>query len=283
MQLRKDSSEIFVPDDVSVEEALARTTDLGVCAHQDDLEILAFPGIVKCFGQKNLWFTGVCVTNGAGSPRDGLYASYTDDEMRFIRRREQKKAAYVGEYSAMAFLDYSSAETKDHANKQPVEDILDLLLKARPKTVWTHNLADKHDTHVASSLRLIAALRELPEDAKPEKLFGLEVWRDLDWLCDEDKQGFDLHEHENLASALLGVHDSQIAGGKRYDLATIGRRRAHATYFASHGTDSTTQLSFGMDLTPLVYDKTLDPAEFVCTYIEHFKAEISTRLKKLNG
>jgi len=61
------------------------------------------------------------------------------------------------------------------------------------------------------------------------------VWRDLDWLVDSDKAPFDVSEHENLQAALLGVFDSQIAGGKRYDLASMGRRRANATYFESHG------------------------------------------------
>ena len=35
-------------------------------------------------------------------------------------------------------------------------------------------------------------------------------------------------------AALIGVFDSQIAGGKRHDLAVLGRRRANATYNASH-------------------------------------------------
>jgi hypothetical protein len=50
----------------------------------------------------------------------------------------------------------------------------------------------------------------------------------------------------------VGVFDSQVSGGKRYDLATAGRRLAHATYYASHGTDEESALSFAMDLTPLV-------------------------------
>ena len=41
----------------------------------------------------------------------------------------------------------------------------------------------------------------------------------------------------------------QIAGGKRYDLASMGRRRANATYWGSHGVDETTGLSYGMDMT----------------------------------
>ena len=61
-----------------------------------------------------------------------------------------------------------------------------------------------------------------------------------------------VESHENLAAALLGVFDSQICGGKRYDLATMGRRRAHATYFASHGVDESTSLTFAtMHLAPI--------------------------------
>ena len=60
----------------------------------------------------------------------------------------------------------------------------------------------------------------------------------------------DVSGHDHLAAAMNGVFDSQIAGGKRYDLATLGRRAANATFFESHATDTATQLIFGMDLTP---------------------------------
>ena len=56
----------------------------------------------------------------------------------------------------------------------------------------------------------------------------------------------------------LEVFDSQICGGKRYDLATEGRRVANATYAASHGVDTATAFSYAMDLTPLIKDKNLD-------------------------
>ena len=73
-------------------------------------------------------------------------------------------------------------------------------------------------------------------------------------MVDSDKVPFDLTAHESLQAALLGVFDSQIAGGKRYDLASMGRRRANATYFESHGVDVTQGLSYAMDLTPLIRD-----------------------------
>ncbi|MCX5759029.1 MAG: PIG-L family deacetylase, partial [Candidatus Hydrogenedentes bacterium] len=260
---------------------LARTTQMAGGAHQDDLEIMAYVGILACFQQSEQWFTGVVVTNGSGAPRDDVYKDYTDDAMRVVRRKEQKKAAVVGEYAAQALLDYTSGAVKDPSSKGPVEDLALLLKTARPEIVYTHNLADKHDTHVGVAIKLIEAIRSLSADARPKELYGCEVWRDLDWMTDEDKVPFDCSGHENLQAALLGVFDSQIAGGKRYDLATMGRRKAHATYFASHGTDETTGLTFAMDLTPLIADPALDINAFVQNHIGRFADEIKSRLGKL--
>ncbi len=283
MKLQRDTAEVFVPDGLEPEKALARTTHMGICAHQDDLEIMAYDGILKCFQKKDLWFSGVVVTDGAGSPRDDLYGDYTDEMMRDVRRQEQKKAAYVGEYAAVALLDYPSKAVKTPPGAGPRDDIAALLTVARPETVYVHNLADKHDTHVGVALRTIAAIRSLPEDARPRHLYGVEVWRDLDWMVDSDKVALDLSAHENLQAALVGVFDSQICGGKRYDLATQGRRRAHATYHASHGTDETTSLSYAMDLTPLVDDAGLDPWTHVSGYLDRLAAEVRGRLTALQG
>jgi LmbE family N-acetylglucosaminyl deacetylase len=198
-----------------------------------------------------------------------------------VRFKEQKKAAVVGEYAAQVILDYPSRIIKAGAQTQPVDDLAALISACRPEVLYTHNLADKHDTHVAVALRVIAALRRLPEADRPRRVYGCEVWRDLDWMLDEDKVVFDVSAHENLQAALLGVFDSQICGGKRYDLASLGRRRAHATYFASHGTDTTTGLTYGMDLTPLVNDPAQSPEAYVQAYFERFAQDVTQRLARL--
>ena len=280
MKFHLESAEVFVPDGLPAEQALARTTHMAISAHQDDIEIMAVEPILRCFQREDAWFTGVVVTDGRGSPRDGLYKDYTDEEMHVVRFKEQKKAAQVGEYAAQALLDYPSRVVKDASNPQPVDDLVALLEAARPEAVYTHNLADKHDTHVAVALRVIAAIRRLPPEARPASLYGCEVWRDLDWMVDSDKVNFDLSAHENLQAALLGVFDSQISGGKRYDLASMGRHRANATYFESHGTDTTTGLSFGMDLTPLIRDPNLDMAGFIQAHIDRFAQDVAARLKR---
>jgi LmbE family N-acetylglucosaminyl deacetylase len=281
LKLRKEHNEIFIPDGAPLPGAVQRTTHLGVAAHPDDLEIMAYHGILKCFGSQGDWFFGIIATDGAGSPRDGFYKRYSGEEMKAVRKKEQKKAALVGEYGGVAFLNYTSAEVKDAANFNPKLDIKDILILARPRVVYTHNPADKHDTHVAVGLRTIRALREMPADHRPEQLLGCEVWRDLDWLADEDKVGLDVSEHQNLATSLVSVFDSQVSGGKGYDMATIGRRRAHATYYATHDVDVATSMIYAMDLTPLIKDTALDVQDFVCNYIRRFAADVSERIDKL--
>lgn len=281
MKFKSATAELFVPDGLPMEEALARTTHIAISAHQDDIEIMAAAPILECFQQPDRWFTGVVVTDGRGSPRNGLYEHFDDEEMRLVRFKEQRKAAIVGEYAAQVLLDYPSKMVKDGRNQQPVDDLAALFRATRPQVVYTHNLADKHDTHVGVALKVIAALRSLPAAERPEKVYGCEVWRDLDWMVDGDKVPFNLSEHESLQAALLGVFDSQIAGGKRYDLASMGRRRAHATYFESHGVDLASGLTYAMDLTPLIIQPDLGILSFIQNIVQHFALDVTDRLQRV--
>lgn len=272
------NANIYIPDGAALEQALGRTTHLAVSAHQDDLEIMAVHGILACFGQPDQWFTGVVCTNGAGSPRSGLYADYTDDQMQRVRVQEQRTAAQIGQYAAMLQLDYPSSAVKDPANTQPDDDLLEILRATRPQVVYVHNPADKHATHVGVAASLLRAIRRLPADERPDALYGCEVWRNLDWLPDERKVVLDVSAHENLAAALVGVFDSQVAGGKRYDLATLGRRRANATYLASHSTDEMEQATYAVDLSPLLRDDSLNLTTFTLHLIDEFRAAVQQQI-----
>jgi LmbE family N-acetylglucosaminyl deacetylase len=282
MNLNKEMSQIFVPDQSPITEALARTTHLCIAAHQDDIEIMAAQPILECFHQQGKWFTGVVLTDGRGSPRNGSYAQTTDEEMRLIRMSEQRKAAILGNYSALIFLDFPSSEVKDASNLKPVEDLLQILRKTAPKFVYTHNFADKHDTHVAVVLRAMQALRLLDPHERPGKVIACEVWRSLDWVNDDEKVVMDLSTHGNQQEALLGVFDSQIAGGKRYDLAAISRRQANATFFESHGVDVMSGASFGMDLTPLMNYPDISPLDYVNTFIQRFSNDVRDRMARMS-
>jgi LmbE family N-acetylglucosaminyl deacetylase len=281
MKFHLETAEVFIPDNLPVEDSLARTTHLCVSAHQDDIEIMAANPILECFQREDKWFTGVVVTDGRGSPRNGIYEKYGDEEMRLVRFKEQRKAAVVGEYAAQVMLDYPSKLVKDSNNSSPVEDIVMILKATRPQAVFTHNLADKHETHVAVALRVITAIRNLPEEERPQKLYGCEVWRDLDWMLDSDKIAFDLSQQENLQAALLGIYDSQISGGKRYDLASLSRRRANATYYASHDVDNTTGMGYAIDLTTLITNPDLDIQTYVQGYIDRFAQDVRNLITRV--
>ncbi len=283
MKFKLETAELYVPDELPSGDALSRTTHMGIGAHQDDLEIMALAGILECFQREDKWFCGVVVTNGSGSPREDLYKEFTDEEMRLVRRKEQKKAAVVGEYSAQVLLDSPSSVVKGGDKNGVIDDLILVLQAAKPEVVYTHNLADKHDTHVGVTIRVIEAIRKLDGEDQPKKVYGCEVWRDLDWVADQDKVTFDVSAHENLQAALLGVFDSHISGGKRYDLATMGRRRANATYFESHGADVVTGMIYAMDLTPLIVDPNLEFHEFLDGFVERLSTDMQERLTRLKG
>ena len=284
MKLSNSTAAIFVPDGQPEDDAVSRTTHLGIGAHQDDLEFMALHGILECFSREDRWFGGVTCTNGGGSARSGEYAGYSDEAMMAVRRREQNTAAVIGQYAFAAQLDYPSAAVKSAGAGALVEDLTSLLAASRPGVVYTHNPADKHATHVGVAVAVIRAIRALPASHRPPRVIGCEVWRDLDWMPDADKVVLDVSSHQNLAASLGGVFDSQIAGGKRYDLAVVGRRRANATFFESHATDDTELVWFGMDLTPLAADPSLDMAEYVMRFVRRFADDVEANLRqRLDG
>jgi len=78
MQFHHSTAEIYVPDGRPVPAALKRVTHLGIGAHQDDLEFMAFHGILACHSSPSRWFGGVTCTNGAGSARAGRFRHFSD-------------------------------------------------------------------------------------------------------------------------------------------------------------------------------------------------------------
>ncbi len=280
MTYSQSEAHTFVPDGTAPESALERTTHLAVGAHPDDLEFMGWGPILECFENESLWFTGVIASDGRASPRAGQYANHSDEAMVKVRLKEQRHAAITGEYSAVIHLMHSErAEVMGGSPRPLVEDFKAILRATQPQHIMTHNLADSHPHHLVVAMALIAALREL--DYKPETFLGGEVWRGLDWLTHQDKVTSDVSSHQNLTAALMGVFDSQITGGKRYDLATAGRKRANATYHHATTTDQTTAMEFAMDLMPMLDDPSLSAVDFVGGLIAAFQREVQQRLQAL--
>jgi LmbE family N-acetylglucosaminyl deacetylase len=281
MKFSQPQADIYVPSGDSPDAALARTTHLCVAAHQDDIEIMAYHGIVECQRRADGWFSGVVVTTGAGSPRTGRYRRIGGAEMEDIRRREQRRAARIGDYSIQIQLAHPSAATKRPDHPGLSADLRQIFAACRPEVVYLHNPADKHDTHVAVFLRCLEAIRSLPKPQRPQHVYGCEVWRDLDWMPDDEKVALDVSTRPRLAQQLLAAFKSQIGGGKHYDRAVLGRRAAHATFQAAHTTDTTKALTFAMDLTILAHGDSLDVGAYVHRLIRRFRDDVTARLHSL--
>jgi LmbE family N-acetylglucosaminyl deacetylase len=271
---------LVTPDGKTGPDAISRTTHLGIGAHQDDLEFMAFHGILACYDRTDRWFGGVTITDGRGSSRAGHFKDWTDDQIAAERIREQEAAAVIGQYSFIAQLGFGSSAVRDAQQPAVRDDLRRILEASRPEVVYLHNLADKHDTHVGCALRCIEAMRQLPQADRPKKVYGCEVWRDLDWLVDSEKTPMPISARPELARTLNEVFATQIAGGKRYDLAVLGRRTANATFSNAHSTDQESAMQWAMDLTPLIQDDSLDPVAYTVGFIDRLKADVTARIRK---
>lgn len=269
---------MFVPDGIDAQQALARTTHLGIGAHPDDLEFMGWHPILQCLHHEQNHLTGVITSDGRSSSRTGMYARYSDDQMVQVRLREQQHAAVSGEYAATLSLMYeeTGAVMGGQDSEPLIADLMEVIRQTQPRVVFTHNLCDRHPHHVIVVLAVVEALRRL--EYLPDEFYGGEAWRGLDWMNPSDRLQFDVSEHQNLTSALMGVYDSQITGGKRYDQATAGRKRANATYADPFHSDDSSALEFAMDLMPLLKDPTLKPEDYAETFIQNFLRDVRTRL-----
>ncbi len=281
MKFSQTNADFFVPDTVSPELAMSRVTHLGIGAHQDDLEFMAMHGILECFQSDENWFGGLVCTDGAGSSRTGKYAKFTDEQMKEVRVQEQRAAAQMGQYGVMLQAGHPSSRAKDASQRAGlVSDVQQLIAACSPEVIYTHNPFDKHATHLGVLMATLEALAEIPKAQRPNKLIGCEVWRGLDWLPDEKKLVQDVSLHPNLAAALNGVFDSQITGGKRYDLAVTGRRLSNATFLDSHSVDEIEAASYAVELTPIMNgEETLDV--FVERYLSTFTQDVKSALEKV--
>lgn len=271
--------DLFIPDGTGKTEAHLRCTHLGIGAHPDDLEFMAFHGISSCYDKSDHWFGGITCTNGGNCSRSGAYANYSDQAMIAVRAEEQKEAARLGHYSFVHQLGLSSSEVNVAASINPLTDRLtDLLKEIRPTTLYTHNPADSHPTHVAVCLAVLEAVRRQPPENRPSRTLGCEVWRSLDWLSPEDKVILDVSRIPDLAGRLHASFDSQIAGGKNYGDAVVGRSRSNATFLEKGKRDTLKQAWFAMNLTPLTRDGSPGVQAFTKALVQRLDKSISDSL-----
>ena len=257
--------------------ALSTTTHLGIGAHADDLEIMAFPGICACRGHKNLRFSGVVATDGAGAP-----SKLSGTELVQTRMAEQRQAADLGGYAAVIQLAHPSPEIRGSGRKALTTDLLQLLQAAQPEVLYLHNPADRHETHLAVLLASLEALRQLPASDRPKEIYGCEVWGDLDWVPADKITRLPCPAPADFGPSLLRFFRSQV-DGKRYDLAAAGRRRAQATFADAYKADQVEEVVLALDLQPLVENPNLTVADFVSRLTGEFQKQTLDRIRRLES
>ena len=253
---------------------------LTICAHQDDNEIMAIDGIMKGYRSRKYSFACVVTADGGGSARTGKFAHYTDDMMKAVRIEEQQAAAEIGRYHSLYSLNYTSKEIKDPTNTDIINDYINIIKELRPEVIYTHSILDKHPTHIGVVIKVINALRILGKEYQPKVLYGCEVWRDLDWISDNKKVAFDVSSNLRLQKQLLNVFESQIAGGKSYTNATIGRRYNNATYAQSHSVDSAKMVAYAIKMNKLLKDPEMPIKKFALSFVDDLYTEINDAMDK---
>jgi len=109
-------------------------------------------------------------------------------------------------------------------------------------------------------------------------VLGCEVWRDLDWLPATDKVLLDVSTRVDVQQAVIDAFASQRESNKRYDLAALARRRAHATFLDPYAVDAYDGLTLAMDMTPLVADASTTAVELVDRLVDGLRGELHAAL-----
>jgi len=262
--------EWYVPDGRAREEAARRTTHLGIGAHPDDLEFLAYPSVLTCYDAEDFWFAGVVCTDGAGSPGAGETGK---PDLAEVRAAEQRKAAEIGRYSLVVQLGGASSALGEEAGLVRLAGQLRELLRAtRPAVLCGHHPLDAHPTHRRVFAATLRALRELPGEDRPQAWYGGEVWGGLEWIPAPFRVSFAVDDKPLLLSRLIEVYRSQIEGGKRYDFAVPGRLAANATFAEPHEVDRSRWLSHAVDLGELLGEDTGGVTSWVERVLEAHRA-----------
>ena len=253
-----------------------RVRYLAVSAHKDDVEMLALDGIFRAYGEGG--FAAAVLTDGGQCPRSREYAAVGDEDMALIRTAEQKRAAEAGRYEKLYLFEKTSAEVKRAAYGDGglAEELAEVFREnPRPDVLYLHNPFDSHPTHVAACLLAIKAVNMLKDDEKPLKIYGCEVWRDLDWPADSDKVAMNVSGSDELAAKLMACFVSQNSV-KRYDVASAARRAANATFYQSHEGDEASALVYGLDMTELAYGASVE--DFMRRILDDFRKDLHVAL-----
>jgi glucosamine-6-phosphate deaminase len=238
----------------ALQAALAKTTHVGVGAHQDDIEIMAGPMLLK---NKDHWMN-IIVTDGAASKSilNGMATELTPKQLTDMRQREQREAARETGTPVIQ-LKYPSAAVNGHmgeGKRQEAAFALGTLFSAMPKTeeVFGHNPIDKHATHLAVLAVQTAALRAA-QHKNLKNVYAMEVWGGLTGIPEAQLSMFVVEDGRDLAAinTLIGKYQSQIQGqGRDYAATTTARMVGHGGYVSNpHLNNPPEGMVIGLNIT----------------------------------
>ena len=72
-----------------------------------------------------------------------------------------------------------------------------------------------------------------------------------------------------------------LAGGTSRTTKNFHPFGSNATFFDSHSIDASNKSCYNMDLTPLIQDPTLDITDYTLGYIDRFRADVESKLKRM--
>ena len=250
-----------------------------ICAHPDDCELMAIDGIQRGYRASKYTFACVVTTDGADAERCGRYTKMNDQKMINLLMNEEKKAANIGRYKNVYFMNYSSEEVRDQENEDIINEYVEIIKELKPRVVYTHSLLDRHPTHVAVAVKVINALRTMKKGDQPKVLYGCESERNLEWVAPEKIVTFNVSKNLRLQRQLISVHKSQNLA-RDYVNAAIGRRYVNAVFNKVETKKNAKLTAKAINMTTLLRRKEYPIKRFAMSFIDDLYGEINDMMDR---
>ena len=250
-----------------------------ICAHPDDCEIMAIDGIQRGYRASKYTFACVVTTDGADSERSGRYAKATDKRMIQVVMSEQKRAANIGRYHSVYFMNYTSEEARDQENEDIINDYVQIIKELKPRIIYTHSILDRHPTHVAVAIKVINALRTMKKGDQPKVLYGCESERNLDWINPSKVVTFNVSKNLRLQRQLITVHKSSNMS-RDYVNAAIGRRLVNAVFNRDEKKKNAKLTAKAINMTTLLRRKEFPIKRYAMSFIDDLYSDINDMMDR---
>lgn len=250
-----------------------------ICAHPDDCEIMAIDGIQRGYRASKYTFACVVTTDGADAERAGRYTKMEDQRMAHIMMNEQKKAANIGRYHAVYFMNYSNEEARNQENEDIVNEYVEIIKELKPRVVYTHSILDRHPTHVAVAIKVINAIRSMKKGDQPKVLYGCESERNLDWLDPSKVVTFNVSKNMRLQRQLIACHKSSNAS-RDYINACIGRRLVNAVFNRDEKKKTAKLTTKAINMTTLLRRKDFPIKRYAMSFVDDLYTEINDMMDR---